>query len=219
MVGVELHFSPEVKQGVEDYRMETEGEIRQRLEPEYLRIFEAMGMSSHEARETFDAHFEKAKAASKDKQLANVDAEALAKLAETSPGMRKQFDWKIEEGVTEKDFQWWWNMPDLERQLLLQEDFMQQAGYYEALRQKGVEQAEAMQHVKVAHPDHAEFLSPTQDRTDVHGPLPVELKMRVVQFIERQAANDPTGTAWAEIRSKAGSCNAAIRKEILAGNL
>jgi len=199
--------------------MSTEAEIRRRLEPEYVAMFQAEGMSLREARETFNGLFEKAKVASREKGLANMDATRLQNLAETDPGIRKQLDWRAREGVREEDFQWWWNMPDLERQVLLLVDDMGTMAMYGAMRESGLGPEEATQRTKFARVRLAEFLAPDADPADVYCPLPVELKARVVQFFDRQAAKHPEGAQWREMCRRAGSANAAIRKEISEGRL
>ncbi|MFH1920016.1 MAG: hypothetical protein ABIP48_09045 [Planctomycetota bacterium] len=194
--------------------MSTETEIRRRVEPQYLLMFEAAGMSPDEAKEMFDGLFQQAKEASRQKQLAGMDATRLLNLAQTEPGIQRQLEWKSHEGVREEDFQWWWNMPDLERQLLLQVDENSRMGYWIALRRKAVPKGEALQRVRSTTPTFVEFLGNNENPTDVDCPLPVELKARVVQFIERQAVIDPRLELWRKKVSRAGSCNAAIRKEI-----
>ena len=110
-------------------------------------------------------------------------------------------------------------MPDLERQMLIQADHMQTIAYYEALRRSGVGQDEALQSVKRTQVRFAEFLDNNDDPADIHVFLPIELKARVIQFIERQAATDPSGSLWSKKVADAGSANAAIRNEIREGNL
>lgn len=199
--------------------MATDAEIVRKLELEYVPMFEAMGMSPDEAREAFGALVENAKEASRSKHLGDVDATRLTNLAQTDPNIRMQIDWRTKEGVREEDFQWWWNMPDLERQILLQVDDTHRIGYYEALRRSGVPKDEALQRVRSTSALYVEFLGENEDPNDVHGPLPVELRARVIQFIEGEAALDPSGALWREKVSRAGSFNAAIRREIRESNV
>lgn len=199
--------------------MATEAEIVRKLELEFLPLFEAMGMPPDEAREAFGALVESAKEASRTRRSGDVDATRLTNLAQTDPNIRMQIDWRIKEGVREEDFQWWWNMPDLERQMFFQVDDMLKIGYHHALRTSGVPKDEALQRVRSTHAVYVEFLGENRDPNDVHGPLPVELRARVLRFIEGQAALDPSGAIWREKVFHAGSFNAAVRREIREGNV
>ena len=64
-------------------------------------------MSHQESRETFHGLFDKAREASRQKGVAEMDATRLLNLAETDANIRGKLDWKAREGVREEDFDWW----------------------------------------------------------------------------------------------------------------
>lgn len=199
--------------------MTSEKMILDRLRPQYASLFQAMGMSQVEATQAFESLITKAKQESKRKQTSDWDASRLFAVAETSEGIRSELDWKRQEGVREVDLQWWWNLPDLERQMLLQSDEISRVGYYEALRTSGKSKEESFLELRLAHPWFIEFVGWFEGVHDVHMPLPVELKARVLEFQERQNASEVSRIAWRERRMEAGSANAAIRDQIRHGSL
>lgn len=195
--------------------MSTEAEIRQRLEPEYVAIFCAHGMSPREAGEIFEDLFTRARELSRANILANIDATGLFSLAETDPSIRGQLEWKVREGVRGEDFQWWWNMPDLERQALRLVYDLQTKSLYSAARESGLGKEEAFEQVRLSRVTFAVSDTELRHPVDAHSQLPVELKARVVQFFDRQTAVDPEDTQWRRMCREAGSANAAIRQKIL----
>lgn len=200
--------------------MATEAEIRQKLEPEYVTMFQSvMGMSLGEAREAFEHLIAEAKKNSIEKKLGDVDAHKLYSMAQTNDNVRWQLDWKAQQGVREEDFAWWWNMPDLERQVLLVSDTNNRNARYIALRESGVSAEDAAADITTTIPILHEFLAKSQDHTSIHCPLPVELKARVVQFTEREMSEDPSGEQLGEKVLQAGSFNAVIRNGIREGSI
>ena len=190
------------------------------LQQEYLPVFWAMGMSASEAWDSFKALLDRAEAMSAEKGIANLDARGLVALAERKPGVQAELEWRISEGVTEEDFRWWWDMPDVERQIIMAVDEMQIIGYYEAVRKSGVNKEEAAESVKRAHVRFTEFTQLNDfDPRPEHRCLPVELKQRVIKYIERQMKADPSGQLLRKRVHAAGSANANIREEIRLGNL
>ena len=99
--------------------MSAEASLIRQLEQIYLPVIQAeTGQSLAEAREIFNGVIEKAKAESKAKGMANVDASTLLSRAATGAKLQAELELKRQEGVREEDFHWWWDMPDLERQVL-----------------------------------------------------------------------------------------------------
>lgn len=207
------------------YAVTSEASIRNKLQPQYVSFFEAtLGMPPAEAQEAFESMIQRAKEESTRKQIGDWDANKLFEMAEANQGrVRAEFEWKHQEGVREEDFQWWWNMPDLERQMLIQADESNLLAYYTGLRKSGKSAEEALYEVRLSQPDFVEFFAwinrDGPPRPNDHMPLPVELKARVLNFQERQNSSEPTRTEWRKRRVEAGSANAAIRNEIKNGRL
>jgi hypothetical protein len=200
--------------------MLTEAESRRRLEPAYMGIFCAMGIPKSEAKVMFDGLFERASQISKQKNLADVDAEKLLAVARERPVIAAELEWKRDEGVREEDFRWWWNTPDVERQVMLQSHEHFRLTQFVTLRESGVSVEEAAHRVRVCHPIFVEFSfwDNTSPR-DQHSSLPVELTERVLKHSENHRAIDPSGEAWRRVCTQAGSANAAIREEIRTAKL
>ena len=116
-----------------------EAKIIRHLEEVYVPMFQKLFRESYEeAKASFDGLIEKAKTVSQQKKFSDINANSLLNLAKTNPKIGAELDWKTQEGVREEDFRWWWDMPDLERQLLILIDFIHGGGYYGALRDQGI---------------------------------------------------------------------------------
>jgi len=168
---------------------------------------------------SFDDLIQTAKEKSREKKLAGLDANVYLSLAQTNPKVQAELDWKIGEGVREQDFRRWWDMPDLERQLLVLMDFIGNAGYFGALRDKGFSAEEALRLVNQASPSYVEFSDMSKLPKNADFPLPIELRERVERRVEQERAKDPSGGQWTAYRNQFSSVNALVRHEIAAGRL
>lgn len=140
---------------------------------------------------------------------------------------RRVIDRKRVDGVRDEDIRWWWNLPDLDRRLMLAFDdhcriavFLDQLSKSEEVdKDKAAEKAAA--HVRKYFPMYSQdLLSSDPENTITSGddrPLPVELKDRVNRYTEKQAQIDPVG--YKERIERATTCNALVREDIRKGNL
>ena len=107
--------------------------IEKQVEKLYVQMYQTKGLSLSEARDTVRTMLEQAKKDAEKEGTVNIpqnfgdillekeasDEKTKAKLAK----LRK-------EGVTDKDIKWWWNMYDLERRMMQQEDFISNLGVF-----------------------------------------------------------------------------------------
>lgn len=114
-------------------------------------------------------------------------------------------------GVTNDDIRCWWNMCAFEQEMLLKNDDIGRTTTYIGLKMKGLTPEECAIQVHKYHPS---FTSPPGEPPD--GPLPVELKRRVMIYTEKHY-NDMAGFRTKVARES--TFNAFVRKEIKAGNL
>jgi hypothetical protein len=192
--------------------------IINRLRAQTIGLYMTLGMTEAEAEGIFHGLVARAKEASQKKGLADINAASFFSLAETNARIRAELQWKANEGVREEDLQWWWNMHDFERQMILASDEAMILGYYEALRKQGTNKEEAMRELRITHATFAEF-SPPEEAQGRHSGLPVELKARVTAYQDKQNAYNETAAKWQESRRDAGSANAAIRSLIERGEI
>lgn len=85
------------------------------------------------------------------------------------------------EGVRDDDIRWWWNMNPLERVMIEKADELNRTtAFVEALKE-GLDGEQAAEKVFGIHP---RFGNPNEGDGDDR-PIPIELKGRIVEFIER----------------------------------
>ena len=191
-----------------------------RLENFYVPWFQTMGQQSFgDAKAIFDGMIQKARADSKKSQLPFADADGLLRLAQTDDRLRKDLEWKKEEGVTEQDLHWWWDMLGLERSILFQTDHFSRLTHFSALRTQGHTGDEAFRLMKQANAIYAYFVWNSNDPRDENYPLPAELRDRVNRRTEREMLADPSGAQWTKLRDSFSSFNAFVRHEIKAGRI
>lgn len=116
------------------------------------------------------------------------------------------------EGVTDADIKGWWNMTALDRVLIEKSDEQNRTAAFLACLEQGMDGDEAAAKTFQANP---RFGNPTGDG-DPDGPIPIELKMRIVEWSERHQASPKT------LAAKLANCssfNALVRSEIASGAL
>ena len=213
--------------------MPTEAEVIVRLKQEWGTTLQNMGLR-------FDEIIEIAKTKSQKKKLMHVDARFYSYLAQTNPMLRADLEWKIQEGVLEQDFLWWWDMPDIERQLIIVIDYIRDFGYLETLREQGNSDKEAIRLALQVTPTYIEFCDTSKLPNNNPGiPLPMELRNRIERRIKQEIKNDyfvtigkyvdfnlilmnphdPTIKQWRAFCHQFSSVNALVRHEIAAGRL
>lgn len=144
-------------------------------------------------------------------------------------GIRKTLPSKRAEGVRNEDIRWWWNLNDVERNIMLAVDEMHRGALFISELEKSTEPSEEKafdQAAKIVwkfHPtytygdpkDKKESIPKWVKEEDL--PLPIELKDRIDIYIEKRAKSD-SEKYKKEIESSP-TFNALVRKEIKAGNI
>jgi hypothetical protein len=120
---------------------------------------------------------------------------------------------RLEEGVTDDDIRWWWNMCSFERQMLLLCDEQNIMAMFSFLTEsRGYDEKRATVKIWKLHPKFGY----KDDGRGEDRPLPFELKRRIWVYIENHHG---TSDLLQEKMNGATSFNALVRKEIRAGNL
>jgi len=112
-----------------------------------------------------------------------------------------------QDGVTDDDIRWWWNMSPLDRVLIEKADEQNRMAAILTCLKQGMEAADAAQAAFKANPKYGE----SSDSNDPDRPIPIELKRRITEWSERQQRNIEVFRAKIE---EATSFNALVRDEI-----
>lgn len=194
-------------------------DIEKQLEEQYVPMFQAMGMSSEQAKSTFQDMIKQAKKESeKDgtSALPQNFGDILLDKESTDDKIKSMLAKRRKEGATDEDIRWWWNMHELERKMMLNFDDMSRLSLLINLREEGLGEEEAAKEVRKFHPIYGD----PEDTTHTSGddrPLPEELKDRINIYIEKRATTDPK--QYKDEMEKSSTFNALIRKEIRKGNI
>ncbi|MBU4273904.1 MAG: hypothetical protein L6437_14880 [Kiritimatiellae bacterium] len=123
---------------------------------------------------------------------------------------------KRKEGATDSDICWWWNMPDLERRMLVYHMNVPRLASLAHALEEGLDEDSAAARVRKIYPM---FGDPNDTKvTDGDDrPLPYELQNRINQYVQRRASQD-TISYKADVQSST-TFNALVRREIKCGNL
>lgn len=130
--------------------------------------------------------------------------------------IRKTLPNKKYEGVNDEDIRWWWNLNDVERQIMLDFDEISRFSHFEAKLELNNDEKQAINSVRKFFP----IFGNPEDNTYTTGedtPLPIELKDRINIYIEKRRM-DSSEKFKIDIE-QSSSFNALIRKEIKAKNL
>jgi len=188
----------------------------QQLQELYVPMLQAMwGVPEREAKQTFSEMLDRAKS-KLDKKLPPNMGDVLLEREFTDAKVKLMLDKRRIEGIKNDDIRWWWNMSDLERQIILEFDEVIKLAMFSKHRESGLSADVANQKVRKAFP----FYGDPDDKRYANGndrPLPCELKNRVNNYV-RQRANTDGSLFQAELESYS-SYNAMIRQEIVRGNL
>lgn len=207
-------------------------EIEQMLLDIYSRNFSTMGIPNAErmAKDLLNQAIEESKKGGSYNlppnfgdiilQREKAEQSVIEKVAEI---FRKNLPQKKAEGVRNEDIEWWWNLNDVERNMMFKVDEMHRMALFMELIQGGMSPEKAGKEVWKAHPIYTygdpnqkpEKAPPGLKREEY--PLPAELKDRVNIYIEKRTKDDPDEVKK-EIE-KSSTFNAFVRKQIKKGNL
>lgn len=198
-------------------------EIEKGLLEQYSQIFQTMGYPN--PRKTVKVILDKAIRESKKaghydipanmgdmligKQDAGVFQDAIEKF-------KQNLDKKRKEGVTDEDIQWWFNLNDVERRMMVAVDDIAKLALFTNCREEGLNEKEATKEVRKYHPIYGD----PSDTTHTKGkdrPLPVELKDRINIYIEKKTTTDQK--EYKKEIEESSTFNALIRMEIKKGNI
>jgi hypothetical protein len=195
--------------------------IERQLEKFYVTELQKTGMSLSEAKSTVRLMLTKAKEEAEKEGTLNLlrqrKAQNLGDILLEKEATDDKFKTKVaklrKEGVTDEDLRWWWNMHELERRMLQQDDFF--ARYIQFLKQRedGLTQEEALKKVGkhfpiFGDPDDSD-LGTGDDRR-----LPYELKDRINIYVEKRSHDKKRFKKEIE---ESSSFNALVRKKIKEG--
>jgi hypothetical protein len=136
--------------------------------------------------------------------------------------MREHLPSLKDEGVTNEDIRWWWNLHDLERRLIIGYDQVYRLTVleYEIDQHQEVDEEEAIQiaieRVRKLFPIYGN----PEDEEELRGddrPLPHELKNRINRYTQRRIEQDPD--LYKDDIESRPSMNALIREAIRNGEL
>ena len=183
----------------------------------YAAMFSAMDMSSTEAHAEAEAMLTKAKentqALGRDQWPPNV-GDALLAGQEVVPGLFASINKAREEGATDDDIRQWWNMHEIERQMVvISDDICRQGVFVQALQHDMSPDAAAAE-VRRVFPMYGDPAD-TEHTTGDDRPLPFELKDRVNMWVQRIATTEPARLKVPEGKT----VNALVRAELRAGQL
>jgi len=194
--------------------------VRRALLREYTRMLvELQGCSQREAEETCRGLLAKAEEESRKLGTFGLPSDfgdTILSSQATELKFARMVERRCEEGVREEDIRWWWNMHDLERQMMLQMDMLTKTVLLVSLIEQGMTPEEAGDDVRRSHPYYGHPGVPGLDDGEDR-PIPFELKERVNRYTEARMMADPEA-----LREEVGgfsSVNALIRSEIRAGRL
>lgn len=120
------------------------------------------------------------------------------------------------EGVRDEDIKWWWNLYGLERIMMLKVDEFTTLALFIKLRDEGLSPEQAGERIRKAQPVYGD----SEDTTFTQGddrPLPNELRDRVNDYVIKRFKGD--SEKFKKAFKQSSTCNAFVRKEILAGRL
>ena len=158
-----------------------------RLWKQEATALEAMGMSQREARK--EAKRRVQQAISLSKAAGHYGEEPMGDFAlqvyKTDPTRKQLWEVKKNEGVTDKDVLEWWNLLDVERQLMLYDDDSFRVAAWLERQDAGETIEQAWRSIWKAYPIFGVCTdAPVFPDDDTSVPLPQELKIRVMRWQE-----------------------------------
>jgi len=195
-------------------------DIEKQLEALYVPMFQTMkGMTLTQAKSTFRDLVKKAKEESLKEGTSKFPqnfGDILLEKESTNPHFKSMLTKKRSEGVRDEDIRWWWNMHDLERRMMIEDDNLSGFALFLKLKEDGLNEEEAGKRVKKSRPIFGDP-DDTSTSTGEDRPLPFELKDRINIYIQKRSQTD-TEKFKNEI-AESLSFNASIRKEIKNGKV
>lgn len=194
----------------------SQSDYERQLEETHAQMFQSMmKISASEARRTARDMIRDAKQELKRSGAADMPkdfGDQLLQRESTDPSVKEQLAKKRQEGVTDLDIRWWWNLPAIERVLMEKVDGLQRY----ALCLDGQTPVQAAAALRKLHPMYGDPADTSQTTGDDR-PLPYELKDRVNSYIQKRFQNDPL--IYKKDISKSSTFNALVRIGIRSGQI
>lgn len=128
----------------------------------------------------------------------------------------KELTMEREEGATDQDIIWWYNLHEIERRLLDKIDIYHRTAMYMQYNSEGLSEKEAVNKLFKFRPKWGNPKD-TRDSSGGDRPLPPTLMDRTNKYIIKRSESDSEGFKRDCLNSS--SLNALIRREIKEGNL
>ena len=190
------------------------------LEKMYVGMFVSeKGMSPSDARRAVHQLMQQAKEEAQKEGTTNLPADfgdSLLEREATDGKIKSMLATKRREGVTDDDIRWWWNMPDLERRMMIKDDDATRLALFIHNRQQGSNPEQAADVVKKFHPIYGDPSDTSKSQGDDR-PLPYELKDRINIYVQKRFQQE--AEAFKEELERSSSFNALVRREIRNGNI
>ncbi len=193
--------------------------LERHLEHVYIPSYRMMGMSEQEARAMFKVWLADAKeqVAKRNRFVApdNLGSDLLRRES-AEPKVADHLKKLRSDGVTNKDFVWFWNMPSLERVMMMRNFEWHVGAMHLSKMRQGLIPEQAWIETRKFHPYYGDAEGPA-DAIGENKPIPFELKDRVDIYILNRHRVD-SAEFEREMRGSS-SFNALARKEIRSGRL
>ncbi|HWR20466.1 MAG TPA: hypothetical protein VN444_01245 [Verrucomicrobiae bacterium] len=190
------------------------------LEATHARMFQSMmGLSASEARRIardmiHDAKEELKRSEAPD--MAQDIGDQMLQRESTDPSVQEQLAKKRQEGVTDADIRWWWNLPALERVLIEKVDGLERYTICLKWSGEGHTPGQAAATLRKLHPMYGDPAD-TSETTGDDRPLPYELRNRVNSYIQKRSQDDPL--AYKKDIAHSSTFNALVRRGIRSGQI
>src|SRR4030042_2096190 len=168
-------------------------DIEKQLEALYVPMFQTTkGMTLTEAKSTFRGLIKIAKEKSLKEGTSKFPSyfgDIILEQESTNPHYKPLVARKMNQDVRDEDIRWWWNMHDLERRMMIEDDTWHGYALYLKLLEDGLNEEEAANRIKKSRlifgdPDDT-IVSAGDDR-----PLPYELKDRINIYVLKRTQTD-----------------------------
>ncbi len=190
------------------------------LEATHARMFQSMmGLSASEARRIARDMIHDAKEELKRSEavdMAQDIGDQMLQRESTDPSVQEQLAKKRQEGVTDADIRWWWNLPALERVLIEKVDGLERYTICLKGSGEGHTPGQAAATLRKIHPMYGDPAD-TSETTGDDRPLPYELRNRVNSYIQKRSQDDPL--AYKKDIAHSSTFNALVRRGIRSGQI
>lgn len=167
--------------------------IEKELEKTYVPLYQSMGMTYGEAKQKFSELIERCKGESEREGTNNLPqnfGDILLAKENIDNSVRSLLTRLREEGVTDNDIRWWWNMQELERRMMkCDDDWTRQTMFFHYMNADKLNPEEAAKKLNKKSPLYG---TPTANKASFgdDDPLPFELKDRINIYMTDRAQTD-----------------------------